>query len=77
MSEPHDRNLAAGATVGGFRIERRLGEGGVGAVYAAVSQDGETCVAIKVQRRALVVEALAAHGPIALDVGARRDAKAR
>jgi tRNA A-37 threonylcarbamoyl transferase component Bud32 len=53
MTEPYDRNLAAGATVGGYRIERRLGEGGVGAVFAAAEPRGDKRVAIKVLRRAL------------------------
>jgi serine/threonine protein kinase len=54
MSERRDdEKLAPGAMIGGYRLERRLGQGGAGAVYAAEEPTIKKRVAIKVLRRAL------------------------
>jgi serine/threonine-protein kinase len=53
MGEPQDEKLGPGTMVGGYRIERRLGQGGVGTVYAALEPTIRKRVAIKVLRRAL------------------------
>ncbi len=53
MSEPQDKKLGPGTMVGGYRIERRLGQGGVGTVYAALEPAIKKRVAIKVLRRSL------------------------
>jgi serine/threonine protein kinase len=53
MNEPQDKKLAPGTMVGGFRIDRRLGQGGAGTVYAAEEPTIKKRVAIKVLRRAL------------------------
>ena len=50
---PYDSDLAAGTMVGDYRIERKLGQGGMGAVYAAVHPIIDKRVAIKVLRREL------------------------
>src|SRR4051812_48662843 len=51
MAEPSDSKLSPGTMVGGYRIERRLGAGGVGTVYAAEEPTIKKRVAIKVLRR--------------------------
>ncbi len=51
MSEPEDKLLAPGAMVGAYRIERRLGQGGAGTVYAAEEPAIKKRVAVKVLRR--------------------------
>ncbi len=62
MSDLKDERLGPGAMVGGYRIERRLGQGGVGAVYAGEEPTIKKRVAIKVLRRALADdEAMAAR----------------
>ena len=53
MSEAQDKKLGPGAMVGGYRIERRLGQGGAGTVYAAEEPTIKKRVAIKVLRQAL------------------------
>jgi tRNA A-37 threonylcarbamoyl transferase component Bud32 len=53
MSEPQDKSFAPGAMVGAYRIERRLGQGGAGTVYAAEEPAIKKRVAIKVLRRGL------------------------
>ena len=53
MSEPPHSKLGPGAMVGGYRIERQLGQGGAGTVYAAEEPTIKRRVAIKVLRRAL------------------------
>jgi tRNA A-37 threonylcarbamoyl transferase component Bud32 len=50
MSEAVDRGLSPGAVIDGYRIERRLGQGGVGTVYAAEETTIKRRVAIKVLR---------------------------
>ena len=50
MSEAVDRGLSPGTVIGGYRIERRLGQGGVGTVYAAEETTIKRRVAIKVLR---------------------------
>jgi tRNA A-37 threonylcarbamoyl transferase component Bud32 len=49
----HDQRLAPGTMVGAYRIEKKLGQGGVGAVFAAEEPTIKKRVAIKVLRRAL------------------------
>src|SRR6185437_13245921 len=53
MRDPKDEKLGPGTMVGGYRIERPLGQGGVGAVYAGEEPTIKKRVAIKVLRRAL------------------------
>ena len=53
MGEPQDKLLGPGSMVGGYRIERRLGQGGAGTVYAAEEPVIKKRVAIKVLRHAL------------------------
>jgi serine/threonine protein kinase len=58
MSESQDEKLGPGAMVGGYRIERLLGRGGAGTVYAAEEPTIKKRVAIKVLRRALADDEL-------------------
>jgi tRNA A-37 threonylcarbamoyl transferase component Bud32 len=53
MSEAVRSGLSPGAMVGGYRIERRLGEGGAGTVYVAEEPTIKKRVAIKVLRGGL------------------------
>ncbi len=53
MIVPSDAALAAGAMVGGYRVEGPIGAGGMGAVYAAIEPTIGKRVAIKVLRREL------------------------
>jgi len=53
--------LGAGATHGGFRIERELGAGGMGHVYEAVQEHPRRQVALKVLRPELATEAYIAR----------------
>ena len=52
MSDPLETRLLPGTMVGDYRVERRLGQGGVGTVYAAEEPTIKKRVAIKVLRRA-------------------------
>src|SRR5215211_7474144 len=56
-SENYDQvaDLQPGATVGPYRIESRIGEGGMGLVYSAVGPDG-TRVALKLVRGKLAAD---------------------
>src|SRR4051812_34208191 len=47
-----EQNLAPGTMVGAYRVEYRLGAGGVGTVYAAEEPTIKKRVAIKVLKRA-------------------------
>ena len=53
MSARKDEGLAPGTMAGAYRIEQRLGQGGTGAVYAAVDTSTQERVAVKILRRAL------------------------
>ena len=57
MSDPVEAALSPGAMVGGYRIERRLGQGGVGTVFAAEEPAIKKRVAIKVLRRVFAEDA--------------------
>jgi serine/threonine-protein kinase len=54
-SMPAEADLSEGSVIGSFRILKKLGEGGMGTVYAA-ERDGRRC-AIKILRRELSVKA--------------------
>src|SRR5437870_10395922 len=45
--------LRAGDTLGRYRLEELLGEGGMGLVFRGVDQDGGEAVALKVLKRQL------------------------
>src|SRR5262245_26979096 len=58
MSEAgRDGVLAPGTMIGAYRIERRLGAGGAGTVYAAVEPTIKKRVAVKVLTRVLAEDA--------------------
>ena len=55
-ARPDGDELRGGDTIGGYRIEELIGEGGMGQVFRAVSADGHT-VAIKVMKSRFVADA--------------------
>ncbi len=57
MRPTDDPAVSSGKLVGGYRIEHRLGEGGMGTVYAAVEPTIGKRVAVKVLRRDLATDA--------------------
>ncbi len=57
MKKEDDPLTAAGREIGGYRIEHRLGAGGMGAVYAAVEPTIGKRVAVKVLLRVLATDA--------------------
>ena len=51
-----ERDALAGKTLGGYRIVRRLGRGGMAVVYEARSADANECVALKMMSHRLVYD---------------------
>jgi serine/threonine protein kinase len=60
MAHPQETDLAPGTMVGAYRIEARLGAGGVGTVYAAEEPTIKKRVAIKVLRRSILDDSASA-----------------
>lgn len=52
----HEETLGPGATVGPYRIEATLGEGGMGSVYRAIRLDDGSVVALKVVKSKLAAD---------------------
>jgi tRNA A-37 threonylcarbamoyl transferase component Bud32 len=57
MSESREARLSPGTMVGAYRIERHVGAGGVGTVYAAIEPVIKKRVAIKVLKRSYAEDA--------------------
>ena len=58
LLKTHDGVLESGSTVGRYRIQKLLGEGGMGSVYLAVCEDSGDTVALKLMKSELVAEDL-------------------
>jgi len=54
MNEASGRELEPGDTLGGYKLEELLGEGGMGLVYRAVRESDGAVVALKVMRFELI-----------------------
>ena len=63
LSNLDDRDALIGSTMGAYRIEERVGEGGMGVVYRAIRtlEDIEQQVAIKVVKRGMDTDQILRH----------------